>query len=259
MRTKHKQNWLCRVVSLLMIVGMLFAMTTLTATAYNTDTLNTTNNSSVTTNGNLVYRADNSAVTTVDKENDNENTDDEESGYSPIIFIIIIVVIIAVVFFVMKEKKNNKNITTTPSQPQYTIPPQNTNNTTKSNIVPNPNARNTTNRPTVPLQQGNNPSTNAPMSATLLYVRKAEKITLNKPEFIIGREKNKVDYCIINNVSVSRTHAKFSMRNGKYYITDLNSSNFTYLNNTRLHPYQEKEIHKGDKINISDEEFEFLG
>ncbi len=258
MTTKHKQNRLCRALSLLMIAGILLGMTTMTATAYNTDTAN--NSSAVAIadkTGNMVYRTDDSAITKVDKENDSDNTEEEESGSSPIIFIIIAVVIVGVVVFVVKGKKNNNTTPTIPSQPQYTTPPrQNTNNQPKSNIVPNPNA---VKKPTVSAPSGTDTAKNVPTSATLLYLRKDERITIDKPEFIIGREKKKVDYCIINNVSVSRTHLKITMRNGKYYITDLNSSNFTYLNNTRLHPYQEKEIHKGDKINIAEEEFEFLG
>ena len=86
-----------------------------------------------------------------------------------------------------------------------------------------------------------------------------ETIAINKPEFTIGKERRRVDYCIDNNNSVSRTHARLHVRSGVCYISDLGSTNCTYVNGTRLSPNQEIALKKGDKIKISDEEFEFFG
>lgn len=86
-----------------------------------------------------------------------------------------------------------------------------------------------------------------------------ETIAITKPEFTIGKERRRVDYCIDNNNSVSRTHAKLRVRSGVCYISDLGSTNCTYVNGTRLSPNQEIALKKGDKIKISDEEFEFFG
>lgn len=98
-------------------------------------------------------------------------------------------------------------------------------------------------------------------SATATMLRKAtgEKININKPEFVIGKERRKVDYCITGNNSVSREHAKIRTRAGRCYIADLGSTNCTYVNGTKLTPNQEVVLNKGDKIKISDEEFEFMG
>lgn len=94
--------------------------------------------------------------------------------------------------------------------------------------------------------------------ATLLRKGNGERIKIDKPSFIIGKERRRVDYCVADNSSVSRTHAKITCRAGKYYISDLGSLNFTYVNGAKLNPNQEIALNKGDKIKISDEEFEFL-
>lgn len=85
-----------------------------------------------------------------------------------------------------------------------------------------------------------------------------ERITINKPEFVIGKERRRVDYCIANNNSVSRTHAKLRVRGGVCYIADLGSTNCTFVNGVKLSPNQEVALKKGDKIKISDEEFEII-
>ena len=111
---------------------------------------------------------------------------------------------------------------------------------------------------TMVLGEGETPTT-VLSGGVLLRKKNNTKITVNKPEFTIGREKRKVDYCISDNSSVSRTHARIRVRAGRYYIADLNSANSTYVNGNKLSPNQEVELRKGDKIIISDEEFEFLG
>lgn len=98
-------------------------------------------------------------------------------------------------------------------------------------------------------------------AAAIALIRKSnnEKISVNKADFIIGKERRRVDYCISDNNSVSRAHAKLSVRAGRCYISDLGSTNCTYVNGTKLSPNKETILSKGDKIKISDEEFEFLG
>lgn len=93
---------------------------------------------------------------------------------------------------------------------------------------------------------------------TLMRKSNNEKISINKPEFTIGKERRRVDYCIANNNSVSRVHAKLKVRGGVCYIADLGSTNCTYVNGTKLDPNQEVALKKGDKITISDEDFEMI-
>ena len=96
-------------------------------------------------------------------------------------------------------------------------------------------------------------------SFILLRKNGGDKICINKAEFIIGKEQAKVDYCISNNNSISRKHAKISVRAGKCYISDLGSTNSTYINGTKLNPNQEVALIPGDKVKFSNEEFEFIG
>ncbi|MED9970707.1 MAG: trypsin-like peptidase domain-containing protein [Ruminococcus sp.] len=89
--------------------------------------------------------------------------------------------------------------------------------------------------------------------------RNNETINIDRSDFIIGKERRKVSYCISDNNSVSRTHARIRVRSGRCYLSDLGSTNCTYINGTKLTPNQEVVLSPGDKIKISDEEFEFIG
>ena len=91
---------------------------------------------------------------------------------------------------------------------------------------------------------------------TLIRKSNGQSIDINKPEFVIGKERRRVDYCIENNSSVSRAHARIKVRGGQCFIADLGSTNATFVNGSRLTPNQEVAVKKGDKIKISDEEFE---
>ena len=48
----------------------------------------------------------------------------------------------------------------------------------------------------------------------------------------------------------SKHHAEITCDNGKLYLTDLNSMNFTHLNDKRLHPHQPYEVQPGSIIRI---------
>jgi hypothetical protein len=47
---------------------------------------------------------------------------------------------------------------------------------------------------------------------------------------------------------VSRMHAQLELKDNKLYITDLNSTNGTYLNASRIEPFQAMVLHKGDDV-----------
>ncbi len=92
---------------------------------------------------------------------------------------------------------------------------------------------------------------------TLTRVKSGERITINSDNFVIGKELSKVNYCVSDNTSISRTHARFSGRGGVTYITDLKTTNGTFLNGVKLQPNQENPLKNGDKISLADEEFTF--
>ena len=94
-------------------------------------------------------------------------------------------------------------------------------------------------------------------AATLIRKKNGETATITKQMFIIGKERNKVDFCVPDNNSVSRNHANIVCKGGVYYIVDKNSTNFTFVNGNKINPNQEVKLNSGDKIKLADEEFEF--
>lgn len=71
-------------------------------------------------------------------------------------------------------------------------------------------------------------------------------------ETLIGRNLN-LPTSIQNNKFISREHIKFRCVNKKWFITDCNSSNGTYINKERISPGLEKVIHDGDTISLAEE------
>lgn len=94
-------------------------------------------------------------------------------------------------------------------------------------------------------------------TATLIRKKNGETVKIMKTSFIIGKERRKVDFCIPDNNSVSRSHANIICKGGVYYIIDQNSTNYTFVNGNKINPNQEVKLNSGDKIKLADEEFEF--
>lgn len=68
--------------------------------------------------------------------------------------------------------------------------------------------------------------------------------------FFVGKLKAKVNY-VIDNTAISRFHAKIECLRDKYFITDLNSTNGTYLGGVRLEPNETKELRTNEKISFA--------
>ena len=161
------------------------------------------------------------------------------------IAVVIIVIIVVILIIVLGGKKKNKGgngpsgpagpgggYPAAPPRPQPPVPP----------YTPAPPA------PTAPNNDGAG-------ETSVLNDGAGETSVIVSPGF----NPETVDYCISDNNSVSRTHAKIRVRAGRCYISDLGSTNCTYVNGTKLTPNQEVILSAGDKIKISDEEFEFIG
>ena len=86
---------------------------------------------------------------------------------------------------------------------------------------------------------------------TIPYLIK-EYYVLNR-KIDIGRSIN--NDIIIQNQFVSKNHARLEKENNNHYISDLNSSNGTYLNGKKL--VGTAELSHGDIIKIGNIEFEF--
>lgn len=188
-----------------------------------------------------------------------------------IIAIVVLVIIIAVVVILIIVNSKKKNGPKNPPQAGPTAPAP------KPPVQQPPYAQPQYNRPPTPtapsnegagetsvLNDGAGETTvlggggQAP-GFTMIRKKNNERISIGKPEFLIGKERRRVDYCIADNNSISRAHAKIKVRGGRAYISDLGSTNCTYVNGVKLSPNQEVILSKGDKIKISDEEFEFIG
>lgn len=75
--------------------------------------------------------------------------------------------------------------------------------------------------------------------AQITIITNNSKKTIDIPEgadIEFGREPSTENSVIIHDPSVSRSHAILSLRQGKFYITDLGSTNGTWLGDRRLNP-----------------------
>ena len=196
-----------------------------------------------------------------------------------VIAVLVVVVIVVVILIIMNSKKKSAEKVGTPQRggtviPGPAVPPQ---GVARPSQPPYAQPYNRTSAPsypsaTVPSNEGAGETSilndgagettvlgNQSNGFTIIRKRNNEKININKPEFVIGKERRRVDYCISDNNSISRVHAKIKVRAGRCYIADLGSTNCTYVNGSKLSPNQEVILSKGDQIKFSDEEFEFLG
>lgn len=111
-------------------------------------------------------------------------------------------------------------------------------------------------RPSAPV--GNEGSVGALVSST------GSSFALHAPEMVIGRSdpqrgtRPDVDLLGLDPAqTVSRRHARFARRAGRYYIEDLNAFNRTRVNGTQLVPHQEIELHAGDALRLGNVELRF--
>ncbi|MGM9617016.1 trypsin-like peptidase domain-containing protein [Butyricicoccus sp.] len=93
--------------------------------------------------------------------------------------------------------------------------------------------------------------------ATLTRKSNNETIQVAAAEFVIGKERRKVTYCISDNTSISRTHAKIVNSAGTISLVDMNSKNGTFVNGIKCTPNASVVLKNGDIIVLSDEEFTF--
>lgn len=93
--------------------------------------------------------------------------------------------------------------------------------------------------------------------AILLREKNHENIILYKFPFVIGKEKEKTNYCVIDNPAVSRIHATIYMEGNMYYIEDNHATNGTFVNGTRMKPNTKVALKNNDCIALGNEKFMF--
>lgn len=83
-----------------------------------------------------------------------------------------------------------------------------------------------------------------------------EDLHIHKFPAIIGKDVRD-PCCCIPVSTVSRRHARIDLYGREYRLTDLNSSNGTYINGEMIKPHQPMMLKEGDSIIFSDTEFIF--
>lgn len=207
---------------------------------------------------------------------------EEKSGPNMVVILVVaavaVVVILVVIILVVKssgKKKANRNqVTAGPSNVPNGIPiappparpmdtPTGQQNAGYTPPVPQtppyPYAQGSSDPGTTVLNQGAGETTllNAGPAATLLRKKTGQKVTVSGNRFMIGKEKNRVNFCISDNSSISRVHAEIVKKGADYYIVDQNSTNGTFVNGVKANPREETLLREGAIIKLSDEEFEF--
>ena len=91
----------------------------------------------------------------------------------------------------------------------------------------------------------------------MIRLSNGEKIVVDSDVFNIGKAGKDNNYRISDNVAVSASHAEIVTRNGHYYVSDLDSLNYTYVNGDRIGSNIPKKLESGDIISFADEEFKF--
>jgi len=95
--------------------------------------------------------------------------------------------------------------------------------------------------------------------ACLIIIRgspQGHRYFLTVPEVVIGRDPA-ADISIVDQ-GISRKHAKITKKDGKVYLTDLNSSNGTSINDKKLPGNEPRELVKEDMIKLGGTILKFL-
>jgi serine/threonine protein kinase len=98
----------------------------------------------------------------------------------------------------------------------------------------------------------------------LAAVSDGVRFPLAAPDLVVGRSDPQrgftpdVDLLAIDHQqTVSRRHARFTRRAGRFYVEDLNAYNRTRVNGLPLVPHQEQELHDGDTVRLGNVELRF--
>jgi diguanylate cyclase (GGDEF)-like protein len=81
------------------------------------------------------------------------------------------------------------------------------------------------------------------------------RYVLDQEVITIGRDRE--NDIVLDSDSVSRRHAKIEHREGRIYLTDLDSTNGTYVNDDNK-PVRDSQLRRGDQVKIGDTIFKYL-
>ncbi len=72
---------------------------------------------------------------------------------------------------------------------------------------------------------------------------------LNENDLTIGKKKGEADL-VLEDLSVSRIHARITKEGEDYFLEDMNSTNGTIKNGLRLQPYEKRKLEEDDEIQL---------
>lgn len=93
---------------------------------------------------------------------------------------------------------------------------------------------------------------------SLIRLLTGERILVDHVPFYLGTDLRTADYVIGSSRGVSRRHARITCSQGKFWLSDLNSTNGTLLNGRQLIPQEDTALSNGDQLSLAGEIFEFL-
>lgn len=81
------------------------------------------------------------------------------------------------------------------------------------------------------------------------------ELELTGESFVVGRSVRRAQGVVSFSPTIGREHCRFFLRDGKWYLEDLNSVNGTFLNGERLEPGKEYAVNPEDRVRLSSTEF----
>ncbi len=94
--------------------------------------------------------------------------------------------------------------------------------------------------------------------AYICRVKTGEQIRITSDSFRVGKDQYNCEYCVRDNSAISRCHVLIKQINGKWFITDLNSTNKTYINERMIRPNMDIELYNGMNFRLANEDFIFI-
>nr|MDE7389373.1 FHA domain-containing protein [Lachnospiraceae bacterium] len=91
----------------------------------------------------------------------------------------------------------------------------------------------------------------------LIREKDNHKVLIDKPVCRIGKERGYVDFCIDDNIAISRSHANIVKKENDYFIVDTGSTNHTYVDGKQIPNRTEVKLLHESKIKLANESFVF--
>ena len=98
---------------------------------------------------------------------------------------------------------------------------------------------------------------NIQLQLRMTSIGQAENVVLidDKDEYLVGRKASAVDGLITGSNLVGRVHCKISRNGYGFIVTDLQSTNGTYVNGEKIRPNESAPLSDGDRLRLANIEF----